>query len=210
MKALLVLRDGTVYSGAGFGALKETVGELVFTTSMTGYQESLTDPSYAGQILTFTYPLIGNYGTSAEDFESRMVFAEACVVRELCDSPVHAKSVKSLDSFLKEYGKPGIAGIDTRSIVRKIRSEGVTNAVLLTYDSGGSVSDEPNVQQLIEKAGKLDYGSIDFVKKVSTKKPEKYNPKPETHRAQQCESYRPRRAGFRQRRINRAISGRRR
>jgi len=176
VKALLVLRDGTVYQGMGFGAEKEVVGELVFTTSMTGYQESLTDPSYAGQILAFTYPLIGNYGISRDDFESRSIFAEGCVVREHCKEPVHANSIKSLDLFLKEYDKPGIAGIDTRSIVRKMRYEGVTNAVLMAYHANGDGT-EPNLQELIEKAKNLNYGAVDFVKKVTIPQPERYGSK---------------------------------
>jgi carbamoyl-phosphate synthase small subunit len=106
-KALLALEDGTVVKGDGFGALGEAQGELVFNTGMTGYVETLTDPSYAGQILMTTYPLIGNYGVCSEDYESDGIKVEGFVVREACDTPSNWRSEKSISEFLEEYGVPG-------------------------------------------------------------------------------------------------------
>ncbi|MBI4399574.1 glutamine-hydrolyzing carbamoyl-phosphate synthase small subunit [Candidatus Micrarchaeota archaeon] len=167
-KAALVLSDGSIYYGTGFGAETVSVGEIVFSTSMTGYQEALTDPSYAGQILTLTYPLIGNYGINKEDFESRKIFVRGFVVREECNEPVHWKADKNIDKFLKEYDVPGIANVDTRAIVRKIRNFGVTPACLAVYEN------EVDVQELLEKAKALDYSSIDFVKEVAFEKEVRY------------------------------------
>jgi len=138
------------------------VGELVFSTAMTGYQEALTDASYVGQILLLTYPLIGNYGIGDEAFESKRIWAEGLVVREACTHPVHMKSKQSLDDFLKEYDVPGVSGLDTRSIVRKIREAGVMPACIC-------VDEEADVSELLEKARGLDYGKVDFVEKASGK-----------------------------------------
>src|SRR5437660_8213833 len=113
--AKLALEDGTVYTGRAFGAAGETVGEVVFNTSMTGYQEVLTDPSYKGQIVTMTYPLIGNYGITAEDTESHKPQVEGFVVREVARLPSNYRSQKTLDAYLKEYCIPGLEGIDTRA-----------------------------------------------------------------------------------------------
>src|SRR3954451_8998788 len=119
--AKLALEDGTVYSGRAFGAEGETFGEVVFNTSMTGYQEVLTDPSYKGQIVTMTYPLIGNYGVNPEDVESRRPQVEGFVVRELSRVPSNFRSSGSLDAYLKDNNIPGIEGIDTRALVRRLR-----------------------------------------------------------------------------------------
>jgi len=117
MKAILGLEDGTIVKGVGFGAAGAAVcGELVFTTQYTGYEEALTDPSYAGQILMFTYPLIGNYGVSGKTFQSDGMKAEALVVREACDHPSHHLSGRSIFDFAKEEDRPGIAGVDTRML----------------------------------------------------------------------------------------------
>lgn len=132
--AKLALEDGTVYTGAAFGAAGETFGEVVFNTSMTGYQEVLTDPSYKGQIVAMTYPLIGNYGISSEDHESRRVQVEGFIVRELTRKPSNYRSSISLDEFLKENNVIGIEGIDTRALVRKLRVRGVMTGVLSTTD----------------------------------------------------------------------------
>ena len=132
MEAILALEDGRVWRGRGFGARKEVVGEVVFNTSMTGYQEILTDPSYCGQIVTMTYPLIGNYGVNSEDAESRRVFAEGMVVRELSRTVSNWRAEFSLDDYLKSAGIPGISDIDTRSVVRHIRERGSMRGCLST------------------------------------------------------------------------------
>src|SRR5881398_2851551 len=124
MKAILALEDGSVFHGEGFGARVSACGEVCFNTSMTGYQEILTDPSYCGQIVTMTYPLIGNYGVNDEDPESRRVFAEGFIVRELSRTHSNWRAAGSLDQYLKTAGIPGISDIDTRSLVRHIRERG--------------------------------------------------------------------------------------
>ncbi|MFO0425926.1 MAG: glutamine-hydrolyzing carbamoyl-phosphate synthase small subunit [Planctomyces sp.] len=132
--AKLVLANGSVFTGQAFGADGEVHGEVVFNTSMTGYQEILTDPSYNGQIVTMTYPLIGNYGINTEDVESRGLFLRGFVVRELCDIPSNYRSSESLDSYLKRNHVVGIQGIDTRALVRMIRIHGAMKGVLSTVD----------------------------------------------------------------------------
>ena len=124
-KAILVLEDGSVYEGHTFGAEVQGYGEVVFNTSMTGYQEILTDPSYAGQIVVLTYPLIGNYGINPEDIESRRIQVRGFVVREDCDKPSHWQSNGTLSEYLEKAGIPGIGGVDTRAITRRLRSVGV-------------------------------------------------------------------------------------
>jgi len=171
VKGILVLKDGSVYNGEGFGAEAVSVGELVFSTAMTGYQESLTDPSYAGQILMPTYPLIGNYGVNDEDNESEKIWVRGFVVRERCERENHAKSSMNVDAFLKKYNVPGVSGLDTRAIVRKIRTEGVMPAAIAAYDDG----EEVDVVKLMEKAKALDYSSIDFVREVTCKEKKVYN-----------------------------------
>lgn len=132
--AKLALEDGTVYTGRGFGAAGETFGEVVFNTSMTGYQEVLTDPSYKGQIVTMTYPLIGNYGINAEDRESRKPQVEGFVVRELTRIPSNFRSSSSLETYLAENRILGIEGIDTRALVRRLRVRGAMTGVLSTTE----------------------------------------------------------------------------
>ena len=132
--AKLALADGTVYSGSRFGAAGEVFGEVVFNTSMTGYQEILTDPSYNGQIVTMTYPLIGNYGVNRDDVESRGLSLRGFVVRELCREPSNFRSDQSLDEYLRENGVIGLEGIDTRALVRRIRVHGAMTGVLSTED----------------------------------------------------------------------------
>jgi carbamoyl-phosphate synthase small subunit len=132
MEAILALEDGRVWRGRGFGARAEVVGEVVFNTSMTGYQEILTDPSYCGQIVTMTYPLIGNYGVNDEDIESRRVFAEGLIVRELSRTVSNWRADLSLDDYLKRAGAPGLSDIDTRSLVRHIRERGSMRGCLST------------------------------------------------------------------------------
>jgi carbamoyl-phosphate synthase small subunit len=135
LEAILALEDGRVWRGRGFGASQQVVGEVVFNTSMTGYQEILTDPSYCGQIITMTYPLIGNYGVNNQDVESRRVFAEGFVVRELSRAVSNWRAEGSLDQYLKASGIPGISDIDTRSLVRHIRERGSMRGCLSTRGS---------------------------------------------------------------------------
>ncbi len=128
-KGYLILQDGQVFEGVRFGAETDTVGELVFTTGMCGYVETLTDPSYAGQIVMQTYPLIGNYGIIREDFEGACC-VKGYVVREYCDTPSNFRTDCDLDAYLKEQGVPGLFGVDTRELTRIIREHGVMNAAI--------------------------------------------------------------------------------
>src|SRR5262245_55632267 len=132
--AKLALEDGTVYTGRSFGAQGETFGEVVFNTSMTGYQEVLTDPSYKGQIVTMTYPLIGNYGVNTEDMESRRPQVEGFLVRELSRLPSNFRSHGALADYLAENNVRGLEGIDTRALVRRLRVRGTMTGVLSTTD----------------------------------------------------------------------------
>lgn len=134
-KAILVLEDGRTFHGASFGAVGETFGEMVFNTSMTGYQEILTDPSYAGQIVCMTYPLIGNYGVNEEDIESRRPWVEGFVVREASRIKSNWRSTESLDDYLKEHNIVGIEHIDTRALVRHIRDKGAMRAAISSVES---------------------------------------------------------------------------
>ena len=128
-KGYLILQDGQVFEGVRFGAETDTVGELVFTTGMCGYVETLTDPSYAGQIVMQTYPLIGNYGIIREDFEGACC-VKGYVVREYCDTPSNFRTDCDLDTYMKEQGVPGLCGVDTRELTRIIREHGVMNAAI--------------------------------------------------------------------------------
>jgi len=130
--AALALEDGRIFWGRAFGAETRRTGEVVFNTAMSGYQEIYSDPSYAGQIVCLTYPLIGNYGANDEDFESSQFHAEAVVVREFCERPSSWRSQGRLDDWLAERGVPGISEIDTRALTRHIRSQGELRAVLAT------------------------------------------------------------------------------
>ncbi len=165
-KAILVLEDGSVYEGHSFGAEAAAYGEVVFSTSMTGYQEMLTDPSYAGQILVPTYPLIGNYGINESDFESRQIQARGFVVREYCPRPSHWQSTRTLPEFLLACGIPGISGIDTRALTRRLRSSGVMMGIL--------TSDMTAEEAAAELKSLPRYDSVDFVHQVSTNKAYKW------------------------------------
>jgi len=133
-EALLALADGTVFRGRAFGAQAEAAGELVFNTSMTGYQEILTDPSYEGQLVAMTYPEIGNVGVNREDVESRRPYVRGFVVREYRDAPSSWRAEESLGNYLARHGIPGIEGIDTRALVRHLRDHGAQEAVLSSVD----------------------------------------------------------------------------
>ncbi|MCX5726115.1 MAG: glutamine-hydrolyzing carbamoyl-phosphate synthase small subunit [Candidatus Saganbacteria bacterium] len=136
MKAILALEDGTIFEGFSFGAAGEETGEVVFNTSMTGYQEVLTDPSYKGQIVTMTYPLIGNYGINTEDFESDKPHLEGFVVREASGIVSNWRAEMSLSDFLKKYKIIGIEGVDTRALTLHIRNAGAMKGILSTKDLG--------------------------------------------------------------------------
>jgi len=161
-KAILVLEDGSVYEGHSFGVETTAYGEVVFSTSMTGYQEMLTDPSYAGQILVPTYPLIGNYGINESDFESRQIQVRGFAVREYCSQPSHWQSTRTLHEFLLAYGIPGISGVDTRALTRRLRSSGVMMGIL---------SSEMTTEEALTELKSLPkYDVTDFVHQVSTEK----------------------------------------
>ncbi|MBO7420258.1 MAG: glutamine-hydrolyzing carbamoyl-phosphate synthase small subunit [Spirochaetaceae bacterium] len=132
MKAWLILADGTIFEGTSIGKTGRTIGETVFTTGMTGYLETLTDPSYFGQIVTQTFPLIGNYGVIPQDFESRKCYVRGYIVRELCDEPSNFRCGGILNDFLKAQGIIGICGIDTRALTKKLRESGVMNGMIIS------------------------------------------------------------------------------
>jgi len=160
MKALLALEDGTVFRGRSFTGPVETTGEVVFNTSMSGYQEILTDPSYCGQMVTMTYPLIGNYGVNAEDVESDRIQVRALLVREYQDVPSNWRSEKSLADYLSEAGVPGVEGIDTRALTRRIRQAGAMRAALSTQDL--------DPESLVEKARlSPDMEGLDLAREVT-------------------------------------------
>lgn len=141
--AYLILSDGTVFKGKSFGKEGTVIGETVFTTGMTGYQETLSDPSYCGQIITQTFPLIGNYGTNSEDYESKGSVVGGYVVREWCEAPSNFRCEDTVDGFLKKYGIVGIYDIDTRRLTRIIRETGVMNGMITT--------EEINTDEALEK-----------------------------------------------------------
>ncbi len=160
MKAILALADGKVFEGKAFGAIGEVTGEVVFNTSLTGYQEILTDPSYCGEIVTMTYPQIGNCGINPEDIESSKPFLSAFVVKEACPFPSNFRSEMSLDAYLKEQGIVGIEGIDTRALVRHIRTKGAQPGIVSSVDT--------DIDSLLEKAQKApSLIGRDLVKEVT-------------------------------------------
>ncbi|PLX84374.1 MAG: carbamoyl phosphate synthase small subunit [Desulfuromonas sp.] len=164
MKAILALADGKIFEGKAFGATGEVTGEVVFNTSLTGYQEILTDPSYRGEIVTMTYPQIGNCGINREDVESRSLFLSALIVKEACPFPSNFRSEMSLDAYLKENNTIGLEGIDTRALVRHIRTVGAQVGVISTIDT------DPD--SLIEKARKAPgLKGRDLVREVTCDEP---------------------------------------
>jgi carbamoyl-phosphate synthase small subunit len=162
--AILALADGTVFEGRGFGASAKAWGEVVFNTGMVGYPESITDPSYRGQVLVQTYPQIGNYGVDPASFESPRPQIAGYAVAELCERPSHAASRKTLDAWLREHGVPGIEGIDTRALTKKLRVHGVMPGIL-------AASDAPlHVAPLLREARTLpDPNKRDLVAEVTTR-----------------------------------------
>lgn len=164
MKAVLVLEDGTIFEGEGFGKSAEAIGEVVFNTSITGYQEIITDPSYKGQIVTMTYPLIGNYGVNEEDVESSKPWLEGFVVKELSAIRSNWRSTMSLDDYLKKYNIVGIQGIDTRALTRHIRTQGAMQGVISTKDF-----DKESLLKKVKAAPSLE--GVDLVREVTCKEP---------------------------------------
>ena len=163
MKAFLILEDGTVFTGTSFGSAKEVISEIVFNTSMAGYPEVLTDPSYAGQAVCMTYPLIGNYGVCLEDMESVRPWPDALIVRETCHVPSNFRSDESLDAFMKKYDIPGISGIDTRALTKLLREIGTMNGMVTT-------DEHYDLQIILPQLKKYTCGKV--VEKVTCK--EKY------------------------------------
>ena len=163
--AYLILENGKTYKGISFGCTGTSIGELVFTTGMTGCTESLTDPSYYGQLVIFTFPQLGNYGIAHADMESSGIHVRGAIVREFCENPSNFRSEENVDSFLKRFGIVGIAGVDTRELTQMIRDGGVMNAVITTEGP-----DFP-----LEKL--REYKIVDAVKNTSTK--ERYTIEPD-------------------------------
>ncbi len=175
-KAVLVLEDGSHFFGHGFGAVGKVSGEFVFSTSMVGYPEALTDPSYKGQILTLTYPLVGNYGVPPYDlelgipryFESESIKVTGFVIHELCKEPYHWASTKTLDEWLKDENIPGIYGIDARNLTKILRVKGVMLGILQVCNDG----EEPNLERLLKEVETVpDPNLTDLVREVTTKEP---------------------------------------
>jgi carbamoyl-phosphate synthase small subunit len=164
MKAVLALADGRIFEGTSFGAQGEVTGEIIFNTSMTGYQEVITDPSYCGQMIVMTYPLIGNYGVNPEDFESDRPHLSSLIIKELSSISSNWRSDDTLHNFLTNHGIPGVHGIDTRALTRHIRNTGAQQAILSTLDT--------NPESLVQKAKKLPcLTGRDLVKEVTCKEP---------------------------------------
>ncbi|NBV23547.1 MAG: carbamoyl-phosphate synthase small subunit [Proteobacteria bacterium] len=169
MKAILALEDGSVFHGTGFGAQASACGEVCFNTSMTGYQEILTDPSYKGQIVTMTYPLIGNYGVNAQDIESWRPHASGFVIRELSPVVSNWRADWSLNDYLAQNGIPGIQGIDTRSLTKKLRVRGALN---------GFLSTDPAISEAeaVKRAKEFVFVGVDYVKEVTHKETFAWDP----------------------------------
>ena len=172
MDAVLALEDGTIYRGKGFGASAEACGEVCFNTSMTGYQEILTDPSYKGQIVTMTYPQIGNYGVNLQDVESWRPHVAGFVIRELSPVVSNWRADFSLPEYLEKYGIPGIEGIDTRALTKKLRVGGAMKGFVSTQ----AISDEEALRRAKEWSGIV---GVDYVKEVTHKEPFLWDPKDE-------------------------------
>lgn len=178
-KAALILEDGSSFSGYGFGASNRVSGEVIFSTSMVGYTEALTDPSYKGQILTLTYPLVGNYGVPPREhefgimkyFESENIQVSGLVIHELCTRPSHWLSTKTLDEWLMEENVPGIHGIDTRRLTKKLRAKGVMLGTLQVYEE----NEEPDLEKLSNEVKKAkDPNQANLVQDVTVKEPIRY------------------------------------
>ena len=161
MKAILALEDGSVFHGEGFGAKASAAGEVCFNTSMTGYQEILTDPSYKAQIVTMTYPLIGNYGVNSHDVESWRPHAAGFVIRELSPVVSNWRAELSLEKYLEQNGLPGIQGIDTRALTKKLRVRGALNGFIST--------EKISATEAVKRAREFVFVGVDYVKEVTHK-----------------------------------------
>jgi carbamoyl-phosphate synthase small subunit len=171
MKAILALEDGSVFHGQGFGARASASGEVCFNTSMTGYQEILTDPSYKGQIVTMTYPLIGNYGVNSQDVESWRPHAAGFVIRELSPVVSNWRADSSLEKYLEDNGIPGIQGIDTRALTKKLRVRGALNGFIST--------EEISEAEAVKRAKEFIFVGVDYVREVTHKKEFRWDEKDE-------------------------------
>ena len=166
MKGFIALEDGTVFEGEAFGASGEQVGEVVFNTSMTGYQEVLTDPSYSSQIVTMTYPLIGNYGVNETDIESGRVQVSGFIVKEACNYPSNFTCKKTLSQYLKENNIIGVSGIDTRKLTRHLRIAGAMKGIICSLEKA------PSIDDLVDKARAWKgLVGLDIARDVTCKKP---------------------------------------
>jgi len=164
MRAILALEDGLAFSCSSFTGAGETSGEVIFNTGMTGYQEVLTDPSYAGQMVTMTYPLIGNYGVNPEDVESERVHVEAFIVKECCKKPSNWRASQSLPDYLKEHGVLGVEGVDTRALTRHLRLHGAMRGVIST--------EELDVDKLVARAKSIpSMEGLNLAERVTAKTP---------------------------------------
>jgi carbamoyl-phosphate synthase small subunit len=191
--AVLAFEDGSLFQGKGFGAETTSVAEVVFTTGMVGYPESMTDPSYAGQLLCFTYPLIGNYGVPSmkdldsmgfpRQFESESIKVSGIIVQEWCERPSHWASRQNISEWMSSEGIPGISGIDTRALVSKIRESGVMMGVLA---SGAGLTNRKGLMRTLKDATKYD--TIDFVRRVSPKESHVYGNSEKTVVVMDCGS----------------------
>ncbi len=175
MKAILALEDGRYFEGESFGAPGTRTGEICFNTSMSGYQEVLTDPSYRGQIVAMTYPMIGNYGINALDDESHEPHVRGFVIEELCDVPSNWRSTQSLDAYLKQYNIPGIQGVDTRALTKHLRTLGAMRSVITN-----EVATVAEAVKLAQES--LPMSGSDFVKEVTTKSIYTWDPNSELSR----------------------------
>jgi len=171
--ALLVLADGTTYRGYSFGATGTTIGEVVFNTGMTGYQEVMTDPSYRGQIVTFTYPELGNTGVNPDDEESEAPHVRGVIARNICDRPSNWRSTQSLPEYLKQHHLLGIYGIDTRALTRRLRSAGAMNGGIST-----EILDPSELLEQVQNAPSM--AGLNLVKEVSTSKVYEWSEKTKT------------------------------
>ncbi len=171
MKAILALEDGSVFHGQGFGAKASACGEVCFNTSMTGYQEILTDPSYKGQIVTMTYPLIGNYGVNTQDVESWRPHASGFVIRELSPVVSNWRADYSLEKYLEQNGIPGIQGVDTRALTKKLRVRGALNGFITTENISEA--------EAVKRAKEFVFVGVDYVKEVTHKEAFRWDPKDE-------------------------------
>src|ERR1035437_8881538 len=161
MKAILALEDGSVFRGEGFGARASACGEVCFNTSMTGYQEILTDPSYKGQIVTMTCPHIGNYGVNAQDVESWRPHVAGFVIRELSPAVSNWRTDSSLADYLEQNGIPGIQGVDTRALTKKLRVRGALNGIITTENISEA--------EAVKRAKEFVFNGVDYVKEVTDK-----------------------------------------